>query len=86
MSEVEVEADIIKGRRYSNRKGATNQAWELVQKHAPHLTEQQCREVVKTWLKSGLLYEQEYYDTKLRKKRHGIFVDNAKRPGNTWEN
>jgi hypothetical protein len=73
--------EIYKGRRYSNRPGALNQAWQLIKKQAPKLTDAQCKQLINTWISNGVLYEQEYYDTKMRKKRHGLFVNNAKRPG-----
>jgi hypothetical protein len=73
---------IFRGRRYSNDKRAStsDQAWMVVKQHAPHLTQDQCQQIVEGWLKSGLLYEQDYYDTKLRRTRRGLFVDNSKRP------
>ena len=71
---------MFRGRRYSNDKRASDQAWMVVKEHTPHLTQDQCQQIVDTWLKSGLLYEEEYYDTKLRKNRKGLFVNNAKRP------
>jgi hypothetical protein len=76
---------IFKGRRFTNRKLADDRAWTVVKEHAPELSEAQCQNIIDTWIESGVLYEEEYYDTKLRKKRMGLFVNNAKRPGNTWE-
>jgi hypothetical protein len=70
----------FKGRRFSARKRAANQAWVVVQKHFPELVQAQCEEIIETWLKNGVLYEQEYYDTKLRGIRMGLFVNDAKRP------
>jgi hypothetical protein len=69
------------GRRCSNRAGANDQAWLIVKRHAPTLTEKQCREVIKTWLASGVLHEEQYYDTELRKERIGLFINPARRPG-----
>jgi hypothetical protein len=53
----------------------------VVQKRAPTLSPQQCQQVIDTWLRTGVLHEAIYYDTGLRKKRLGLFVNNGKRPG-----
>jgi hypothetical protein len=70
-----------RGRRFSNHKQASDDraAWRLVQRHAPHLSETRCRAVIAAWLKSGLLYYDDYYDTKERTIKKGLFADVAKR-------
>jgi hypothetical protein len=54
-------------------------AWPLVQKHAPELSEQQCREVIKTWVKNGVLEYAECQDNQ-RRTIKGFFVNNLRRP------
>lgn len=69
--------------RYSSAPRAKDRAaWKVVQKHCPDKTESQCREIIRTWCKSGLLIEREYEDKKERKTVKGLHVDNTKRPSN----
>jgi hypothetical protein len=59
----------------------TRAAWKAVKIHAPDKTEPQCREVIRLWAKNGVLVRDEYYSDADRKKRGGLRVNNAKRPG-----
>jgi hypothetical protein len=69
------------GQRYSNASAAADRAaWSVVQRHCPGKTEQQCRDIVSTWVKGGLLCVADYDDPKTRKPRKGLCVDNSKRP------
>jgi hypothetical protein len=69
------------GRRYSNApKAGKHAAWAVVQKHLPDKSEHTCREIIRTWLKTGLLYTEKYDDPEDRRERTGLFVDNDKRP------
>jgi hypothetical protein len=56
----------------------------VVQRFAPHETEKQCREIIRTWIKTGLLIERDY-KSRSRDGREvsGLFVENSKRPG-SW--
>jgi hypothetical protein len=54
-------------------------AWPLVQRHAPELSEQQCREVIRTWVKNGVLEYAECQDNQ-RRTIKGFFVNNLRRP------
>ena len=54
---------------------------KVVQRHIPSFTEPQARAVIKTWLKNGVLVREDYQDAAEGKKRQGVRVDNAKRPG-----
>ena len=68
--------------RYSSSPRAiTRAAWPVVQKHLSNKTDKQCREVIKTWLKEGMIEEREYHSQKDRKELVGLFVNDAKRPG-----
>ena len=62
-------------------KATTRAAWQVVCKFAPQKTEPQAREIIRTWIKNGLLIEFEYYNPVTRKSATGLRVDNTKRPG-----
>jgi hypothetical protein len=72
-----------RGQRYSAAasSGKDRAAWLVVQQYCPTKTEGQCREIIKAWLKSGLLIEDDYDDPIYRKPVKGLHVDDAKRPG-----
>jgi hypothetical protein len=42
--------------------------------------EGQAREVIKTWVRNGVLVRREYTNPETRKEVMGLYVDNAKRP------
>jgi hypothetical protein len=56
-------------------------AWEVVQRHAPAKTEAQCREVIRTWIRTGLLVPFDYQSPTTWKTVKGLKVDDARRPG-----
>jgi hypothetical protein len=70
------------GQRFSNAPAAGDEraAWRLVQSNCPDKSEGQCREIVKTWLKTGLLFPKQYDDPVQRKERSGLFLNDEKRP------
>jgi hypothetical protein len=78
-----IERGLDNGQRYSNApKAAPNrQAWKVVQQHLPNKSEGQCREIIHAWLRSKLIYPEDYDDPVERKKRKGLRVDDSKRPG-----
>jgi hypothetical protein len=77
----EMEVAMPTGRRYSGKPQAVDRAaWRVVQKYCPSKTEAQCREIIREWLKAGMLYEAQYDDPVTRKKEWGLFVDPSKRP------
>jgi hypothetical protein len=69
------------GRRYSAapQAGEARAAWRVVQTKFPEFSENQCRNVVAAWTKSGVLITDDYDDPTQRRKSAGLFV--AKRPG-----
>lgn len=70
------------GKRYSAAPNANDRAArKVVVKHAPDKPERQARQIIKTWLKSGLVVEEDFYDSERRENVKGLHVDNAKRPG-----
>lgn len=44
------------------------------------VTDERAQQMVRTWVKSGLLIEREYMSFKQRKTRKGLYVDDTKRP------
>jgi hypothetical protein len=58
-----IEAGMPNGQRYSDApKAGDRAAWRAVQVHCPDRTEPQCREIVKTWVKNGVLTSEDYDD------------------------
>jgi hypothetical protein len=77
----DLQAGLPNGSRYSSAgKAEDRAAWQVVLKHAPGKTERQARDIIKAWLKSSLLYAENYEDPEQRKKRSGLRVNAAKRP------
>jgi hypothetical protein len=69
------------GQRFSDAPNVGERAvWQVIQR-ATGKPEGQCREIVRAWLKNGLLVERPYDDPVQRKPRKGIYVDEEKRPG-----
>ena len=70
------------GRRYTNAPKADDRAaWKVVVAHVPSLSEKQARKIIATWVKNGVLREENYRDPVDRKDRSGLYVNQAKRPG-----
>jgi hypothetical protein len=68
-------------RRYSAAPQATGRAaWKVVTRHVS-VTEAQAREIVRTWVKNGVLVRVDYTDPIERRTCQGVSVDAAKRPG-----
>lgn len=77
----DIETGMPNGQRYSDAGPATSRAaWRVVQHHCPDRNEAQCREIVRTWVKTGLLYNEDYDDPIERKARKGLRVSHGKRP------
>ena len=78
----EIDNGMPNGQRYTDAGGGKGDraAWKVVQKHCPDKSEGQCREIIKTWIKSGMLYAVEYDDPIDRRKRSGLRLDTTKRP------
>jgi hypothetical protein len=73
--------DIERGFYTADQGHGDRAAWQVVQKHAPKKSDTQCRQVIATWLKSGLLYKDEVNneETKWRSVNQ-LKVDDTKRP------
>jgi AAA domain len=77
----DIEAGLLNGQRYSHANAARERAaWTVVQRHLPSKTEGQCREMVRTWIKNGVLYLEDYPDPITRNARKGLRLDTSKRP------
>ncbi len=77
----QIEAGLPNGSRYSSAPKAEGRAaWRVVVEHAPDKTERQARDVIKAWLKTGLLLVEDYEDPNRREKLKGLRVNAAKRP------
>jgi hypothetical protein len=81
----EIDTGLPNGQRFSDAPatGIVRAAWAVVQRHCQDKTEKQCREIVRTWVRNGVLYHEKYDDPIERKPRSGLRVNDAKRPGGT---
>jgi hypothetical protein len=77
-----IDAGMGNGQRYSDAPRATTRAaWRVVQQHCPDRTEAQCREIINTWVRNKVLYNEEYDDPVKRETVKGLRLDPTKRPG-----
>ncbi len=78
----DIEAGLPDGARYSDANAAKERAaWRVVLKHAPNKTDQQAREIIRTWVKNGTLVSKPYHTPERGEEVKGLFVNAAKRPG-----
>jgi hypothetical protein len=77
----EIDTGMSNGQRYSDANAATDRAaWVVVQRHCPGKTEPQCREIIRTWVKNGVLHKEDYDDPVDRRTRAGLRLNTSKRP------
>ena len=58
-----IDAGMSNGRRYSAATNINDRAvWPVFGQHCPGRSEAQCREIINQWLKSGVLYIEDYPD------------------------
>jgi hypothetical protein len=77
----DIDTGLPDGNRYSDAGSAKERAaWKVVAKHAPDKTEDQAREMVRTWRRNGVLVTESYDNPVTRKEVTGLRVDNSKRP------
>ena len=77
----EIDAGLPNGQRYSDAPAADTQAaWKVVQKHCPDKADQQCKEIIKTWITNKVLTKETYSDPTDWKDRTGLKLDQTKRP------
>ena len=76
-----IDAGMPDGNRYSDAPSVKDRAaWKVVLDHAPDKTEHQAREIIKTWVKKGVLVSDEYDNPVTRKPVKGLRLDTTKRP------
>ncbi len=80
-----IDAGLADGRRYSKtpQVGEARKAWRVVKVRCPDLSDGQCRTVIETWCKNGVLVEDNYDNKVARHAELGLFVVQAKRPPKT---
>lgn len=77
----EIDAGLPDGNRFSDAPNVTDRAaWRVIEKHCPGKGEGPARQIIKTWLGSGLLVHHSYENPATRKPVKGLRVDPAKRP------
>jgi len=76
-----IEIGLPGGNRFTDAPNATDRAaWRVIENHCPGKSEAACRQIIKAWVKSGLLFHKEYENLNTRKPVKGLYVDNDKRP------
>ena len=69
------------GSRYSHAPNAKERgAWQVIIDIAPATTEQQAREIIRQWIKNGVLVSENYKNPVTHKDAKGLGVDHTKRP------
>jgi hypothetical protein len=72
---VDLDAGLPDGNRYTDAaKAGVREAWRVVAQHAPGKTEAQAREIIKVWLKNGVLVVRPYFNQATKKTVNGLFV------------
>lgn len=78
----DIDKGLKDGPRYSGGPSAKARgAWNVILAHAAGKTAKQAKEIIKRWMASGLLFEEEYHDKERGEDVKGLHVDNSKRPG-----
>jgi hypothetical protein len=78
----EIDDGLDDGDRYSAGNRATGRAaWQAVKEHAPEKSEEDCRRIIKIWVKNGVLISAPYDSPSARKTVQGLQVVKIKRPG-----
>jgi hypothetical protein len=77
----DIEKGLEDGNRYTDTPTAKERAaWPVVVRHAK-IDEGPAREIIKAWLKTGMLYREDYQNPTTRKSVSGLRVDQTKKPG-----
>ena len=83
INEINAGADDVQ--RYSFNKNSNRWAGNAIIENALNKTPDIATVIIKTWRASGLLFEDDYGNTKSRKDEKGVFVDLDKIPGEANE-
>jgi hypothetical protein len=76
-----IDAGLPDGNRYSDTPSAkTRAAWKVVVEEMPEKSEAQAREIIKTWVKKGLLESFQYKNPVSWKEVDGLRTKAEKRP------
>jgi hypothetical protein len=77
----DIDAGLPDGNRYTDAaKAVERAAWRVIVKHAPATSEAAARQIIRTWMMSGLLIRKSYENPATRKVVNGFWVDPVKRP------
>lgn len=77
----DIEAGLPDGNRFTDASNAGERAaWLVLEKHITGKSEAACRQIIKKWVKSGLLIRRTYDNPATRKSVIGLWIDNEKRP------
>jgi hypothetical protein len=77
----DIDAGLPDGNRFSDAPNVTDRAaWRVIEKQCPGKGEGPARQIIKTWLGSGLLVRKKYRNPVERKEMNGLWVDNLRRP------
>lgn len=77
----DIDAGLSDGQRYSAAPNAKHlAAWPVILKHAPSKSEGEAREIIRTWVKNGVIEAADYENPVTRKPAKGLRVVAAKRP------
>jgi hypothetical protein len=76
-----IDAGLPDGSLYSDAPNAkASAAWRVVASNCPGKSEAVCRQIIKLWVKSGLLVHKIYENKSSRKTASGLRADDQKRP------
>lgn len=76
-----IDGGLPDGDRYSSAPSAGKRAaWKVMKQHAPAKTDAQARDIIKAWVKNGVLEQDDYLSPVTHKMVSGLTVNNAKRP------
>jgi hypothetical protein len=77
----DIDAGLPDGERYSDAAAAKERAaWRAVQRRVPTKTEAQAREIIRQWVKNGVLEPTDYRSEVARKTFSGLHVNAVRRP------
>jgi hypothetical protein len=76
-----IDGGLPDGNLYSDSHNAKERvAWRVITEHAHQKTEAQAKEIIKTWVKNGVLEHRSYTNPVTRHEVKGLRVNAAKRP------
>jgi hypothetical protein len=76
----DIAAGMADGQRYSHHASARDRAaWGVVARHCPAKPKAQCREMIRQWMKKGVLFSDAYDNPVRGREERGLFVNDNKR-------